>query len=100
MRQEKILQIIRGSIVTEKASSAISRKQIVFRVARDANKNDIKKAVEQLLEIKVMAINIVNAKGKLKRFGQYYGHRKSFKKAYISLSKDVDMEVLLSGQQV
>ena len=99
MKQERILQIIRGPVVTEKSSSAITDKQIVFRVACDANKEDIKAAVEQLLDVKVVAVNTVNIKGKLKRFGQRQGYRKSFKKAYISLSRDVDMEALLSEQQ-
>ena len=51
------------------------------------------------MDVKVVAVNTVNIKGKLKRFGQRQGHRKSFKKAYISLSRDVDMEALLSEQQ-
>ena len=99
MKQERILQIIRGPVVTEKSSSTIRDKQIVFRVACDANKEDIKAAVEQLLDVKVVAVNTVNLKGKLKRFGQRQVYRKSFKKAYISLSRDVDMEALLSEQQ-
>ena len=99
MKQERILQIIRSPVVTEKSSSAIAGKQIVFRVACDANKEDIKIAVEQLLDVKVVAVNTVNIKGKLKRFDQRQGYRKSFKKAYISLGRDVDMEALLSEQQ-
>ncbi|WP_366249967.1 50S ribosomal protein L23 [Cardiobacterium valvarum] len=78
---------------------SIADKQIVFRVAYDANKKDIKIAVEQLLDVKVVAVNTVNVKGKSKRFGQRQGYRKSFKKAYISLGRDVDMEALLSEQQ-
>jgi len=99
MKQEKILQIIRGPVVTEKSSSAIRDKQICVGGGRQKRKKKIRAAVEQLLDVKVVAVNTVNIKGKLKRFGQRQGYRKSFKKAYISLSRDVDMEALLSEQQ-
>ena len=99
MKQERILQIIRGPVETEISSSTIIEKMIVFCGACYANNDYIKAAVEQLLDVKVVAVNTVNIKGKLKRFGQRQGYRKSFKKAYISLSRDVDMEALLSEQQ-
>ena len=94
MKQEYILQIIQGPLVTEKSSSATAKKQLVFKVAR----KEIKEAVEQLLEVAVVAVNTVNVKGKSKRFGQRSGYRKDFKKAYVSLDKGVDMEALLSEQ--
>ena len=50
------------------------------------------------MEIKVLDVNCVNVKGKVKRFGGRVGRRKAFKKAYISLDKSVDMEALLSEQ--
>lgn len=99
MKQEKILQIIYNPLVTEKSSSVLSQKQIVLKVRKDANKRDIKIAAEHLLEAKVMAVNIINVKGKAKYFGRKKGHRKDFKKAYVSLDKSVDMETLLSEQQ-
>ena len=99
MKQERILQIIRGPVVTENSSAAIRETHFFFSVGCDAIKEDLKAAVEQLLDVKVVAVNTVNIKGKLKRFGQRQGYRKSFKKAYISLSRDVDMEALLSEQQ-
>ena len=98
MKQENILQVIQGPLVTEKSSSATARKQLVFKVARKATKEQIKEAVERLLEINVVAVNTVNIKGKTKRFGQRVGKRKDFKKAYISLERSVDMEALLSEQ--
>lgn len=98
MKQEYILQIIQGPLVTEKSSSATAKKQLVFKVARKATKEEIKEAVEQLLEVAVVAVNTVNVKGKSKRFGQRSGYRKAFKKAYVSLDKGVDMEALLSEQ--
>ena len=85
-------------MVTEKSSSATAKKQLVFKVARKATKEEIKEAVEQLLEVTVVAVNTINVKGKSKRFGQRSGYRKDFKKAYVSLDKGVDMEALLSEQ--
>lgn len=98
MKQENILQVIQGPLVTEKSSSATARKQLVFKVARKATKEQIKEAVEHLLKVNVVAVNTVNIKGKTKRFGQRVGKRKDFKKAYISLERSVDMEALLSEQ--
>lgn len=98
MKQERILQIIRGPHVTEKTTLLAQRKQLVFKVLNDATKEEIKEAVEQLLEVKVIAVNTVNVKGKTKRFGARMGRRQDFKKAYVSLDKSVDMEALLSEQ--
>ena len=64
MKQEYILQIIQGPLVTEKSSSATAKKQLVFKVARKATKEEIKEAVEQLLEVTVVAVNTINVKGK------------------------------------
>ena len=63
MKQEYILQIIQGPLVTEKSSSATAKKQLVFKVARKATKEEIKEAVEQLLEVTVVAVNTINVKG-------------------------------------
>lgn len=98
MKQERILQVIRGPHVTEKTSTAAQQKQLVFKVDRTASKMEIKEAVEQLLEVKVIEVNTVNIKGKAKRFGARMGRRKDYKKAYVSLDKSVDMEALLSEQ--
>ena len=86
-------------MVTEKIFFSNSEKNSLFlKVARKATKEEIKEAVEQLLEVAVVAVNTVNVKGKNKRFGQRSGYRKDFKKAYVSLDKGVDMEALLSEQ--
>lgn len=98
MKQERILQIIRAPHVTEKTSTLIPNKQVVFKVLGDATKEEIKLAVEQLLEVKVIAVNTVNVKGKKKRFGSRMGKRKDYKKAYVSLDKSADIEALASEQ--
>lgn len=98
MKQERILQIIRAPHVTEKTSTLVPNKQVVFKVLGDATKEEIKLAVEQLLEVKVIAVNTVNVKGKTKRFGSRMGKRKDYKKAYVSLDKSADIEALASEQ--
>lgn len=98
MKQERILQVIKGPHVTEKSSMAAEQKQLVFKVDRRASKEDIKAAVEALLEVKVTAVNTVLMKGKVKRFGARVGRRKDYKKAYVSLDKSVDMEALVADQ--
>lgn len=98
MKQERILQVICGPHVTEKTSSAATLKQLVFKVDKTSTKEEIKAAVEQFLEVKVIAVNTVNIPGKVKRIGRRIGIRKGIKKAYVSLDKSVDMEALLSQQ--
>lgn len=98
MKKEDILQVIRGPHVTEKSSMVAQQKQLVFKVARSATKAQIKEAVEQLLGIKVININTINVSGKIKRFGMRTGSRKDYKKVYVGLDKNVDMETLLLGQ--
>lgn len=98
MKQERLLQVIKGPHVTEKTAQVAQAKQLVFRVDPGANKEEIRQAVERLLEVKVIAVNTVYVKGKKKRFAQRIGARKNYKKAYVSLDKSVDMEALLSEQ--
>lgn len=98
MKQERLLQIIKAPHVTEKSSRIAASKQLVFKVDTTATKEEIRQAVESLLEVQVLAVNTVKVKGKTKRFGQRIGRRKDFKKAYVSLDPSVDMEALLSEQ--
>lgn len=98
MKQERLLQIIQAAHVTEKTSRLAAANQLVFKVEKAATKEEIRAAVESLLEVEVIAVNTVVAKGKTKRFRNRMGSRKDFKKAYVSLNKSVDMEALLSEQ--
>lgn len=98
MKQERLLQIIKGPHVTEKSSMVAQKNQLIFKVDRTANKEEIRQAIEQLLEVKVIAVNTVLVKGKKKRFGTHMGRRQDYKKAYVCLDKSVDMEALLAEQ--
>ena len=77
--------VIRKPIITEKATMASEANAVVFEVAIDATKPQIKEAVEALFGVKVKAVNTTVAKGKVKRFRGILGTRKDVKKAYVSL---------------
>ena len=84
MNQERIMNVLLGPHVTEKAAViGESSNQYVFQVATDATKPEIKKAVETLFEVEVDAVRVSNVKGKVKRSGQNLGRRKDWKKAYV-----------------
>ena len=81
-------KIIRRPIITEKGSSLKDDcNQIVFEVDRQANKPEIRKAVEKLFKVTVLAIQTQNRKGKPKRVGRFAGRRKNWKKAIITLKE-------------
>jgi len=85
--KERLLSILVAPHVSEKSARASQdANQVVFRVRRDATKPEIKAAVEMLFEVKVAGVNVVNALGKEKRFGQRLGWRSDFKKAYVRLA--------------
>lgn len=94
----KLTDVIRRPLVTEKTS--IQREDgrtIVFQVARDANKVEIRRAIEQLLGAKVDSIRTAIAHGKVKRQGRYAGRRPDWKKAYVTLSEGQKMPEFLEG---
>lgn len=77
--------VIRRPIITEKATMASEANAVVFEVAIDASKPEIKAAVEALFSVKVKAVNTTIAKGKVKRFKGRPGKRNDVKKAYVTL---------------
>ena len=88
MNQERIMKVLLGPHVTEKAAIiGESSNQYVFQVIPDATKPEIKKAVETLFEVEVDAVRVTNVKGKVKRSGQRLGRRKDWKKAYVRVKE-------------
>ncbi len=73
--------------ISEKASRLIRLNKYVFVVKNKANKVEVKKAVEKKHKVKVVSVNIVNNKGKMKNFGRISGKRSDFKKAVVTLKK-------------
>ena len=88
MNSERIHQIIIAPVVSEKSSRvAEKRNQAVFKVTHDAQKVEIKQAVEALFKVKVTGVQTLNVKGKTRRFGQSSGRRSDWKKAYVTLAE-------------
>ncbi|MCE5182001.1 MAG: 50S ribosomal protein L23 [Betaproteobacteria bacterium] len=84
--QERLLQVILAPQVSEKSTMiADKHEQVAFRVATDATKPEIKAAVELLFKVQVDSVQVVNVKGKVKRFGKTIGRRKDWKKAFVAL---------------
>ena len=96
LQRAEMYEIIRGPVVTEKATNVGERNQIVFRVAPGATKPEIKAAVEALFGVKVLAVNTLVAKGKTKRFKGRPGRRSDTKKAYVELAQGQSID-LTSG---
>ena len=93
MNQERVFKVLLGPHVSEKATVlADSKKQFVFKVATDATKLEIKKAVESLFDVKVAAVNTMNVQGKTKRTARGLGKRNDWKKAYIALQPGQDLD--------
>ena len=80
--------IIIKPILTEKGYDGIPEKKYTFKVAKGANKTEIKIAIEQLFDVKVQSVNTVNVRGKMKRMGRTQGLTSSYKKAVVQLKKD------------
>lgn len=80
--------IILKPIITEKSMAGISLKKYTFKVAKDANKIEIAKAVEELFSVTVDKVNTMNCKGRLKRQGRTAGYTPDWKKAIVTLSED------------
>ena len=81
--------IIRRPVITEQSMEAVAEKKYVFQVAIDANKTEIKAAVEEIFGVKVAKVNTIRMMGKMKRTGAYpAGRRAAYKKAIVTLTAD------------
>jgi len=79
--------IIMRPIITEQSTEHVDLKKYVFEVARDANKIEIKKAIEEIFGVQVLKVTTLNMKGKVKRMGRYpEGSRNDWKKAVVKLT--------------
>lgn len=85
--------VLQRPIVSEKSAMVAEKNnQYVFRVLPDANKREVKKAVEQLFEVKVKEVRVLNVKGKRKRFGGRMGQRSDWRKAYVRLHAEYHID--------
>ena len=93
MNKERLMQVLQSPVVSEKSTiAADTGRQFVFRVAPDATKPEIRKAVELMFDVKVEQVRVVNIKGKEKRFGRFMGRRNDVRKAYVKLAEGHDID--------
>lgn len=90
---ERAYSIIKGPVVTEKATMGSEQGKVTFSVALDASKAEIKSAVEQVFQVKVTDVNTSILKGKVKRFKNTIGKRSDMKKAVVTLAEGQTLDV-------
>jgi len=91
--QERMYEIVRSPVVTEKSTRGSEHNQVTFRVPLDATKPEIRAAIEGLFKVKVKAINTLRLAGKTKRFRGRPGQRSDVKKAIVSLVEGQTIDV-------
>lgn len=92
-QQQRRFKLIKRPHVSEKSTLLADKyRQFVFKVQLDANKSEVKQAVESLFNVKVSAVQLLNVKPKRRRFKQTEGHVKAWKKAYVSLQAGHDID--------
>lgn len=91
--KERIFELIRRPLVTEKTTRISEYNQVTFEVPLDANKFEIRAAIEDLFKVSVTAVNTVRQKGKTKRFRGQPGRRSDFKKAVVTLAEGDSIDV-------
>ena len=96
--QERLMTVIRGPHLSEKAHFAAEKNQVVLKVRTDASKKEIAQAVTLLFEVEVESVKTVNVKGKSKRFQQTKGRRNNWKKAYVRLAEGSSLEEFFGGE--
>ena len=93
MNKEGLMKVILSPVISEKsAHAADTGRQYLFRVDTGANKRDIRRAVELMFNVRVERVQVVNVKGKEKRFGRTMGKRPHWKKAYVKLKQGQDIQ--------
>lgn len=91
--KERMFDIVRSPVITEKATMGSEHNQVTFRVPLDASKPEIKQAVEGIFGVKVKAVNTLRQQGKTKRFRGRIGKRSDFKKAMVTLAEGQSIDV-------
>ncbi|MCP5268450.1 MAG: 50S ribosomal protein L23 [Zoogloeaceae bacterium] len=98
MNQERLMQVLLAPQISEKATwVAEKNEQVIFRVASDATKPEIKAAVELLFKVQVESVQVSTVKGKQKRFGRSMGRRKNWKKAFVCLKPGQEINFAEGG---
>ena len=93
MREEELYDVIRAPLVTEKSTMVSENNQVMFKVAMSATKPDIKEAIERLFNVKVLAVNTLIRKGKVRKFRGVKGQQSDFKKAIVTLEEGQTIDI-------
>ncbi len=93
LSRERMYEIVRSPVVTEKSTMGSEHNQVTFRVPLDADKREVKAAIEGLFKVKVAAVNTLRVKGKTKRFRGFIGRRADYKKAIVTLAEGSTIDV-------
>lgn len=91
--KEVFYNVISRPVITEKATALLEQNKVVFRVASDATKTQVKQAVEALFKVSVVRVNTLNVEGKKKAFRNRLGKREDFKKAIVTLEKGQSIDL-------
>ena len=95
---ERLMTVLLAPVISEKGTFiADKHEQVVFRVAQDATKPEIKAAVELMFKVQVDSVQVSNVKGKEKRFGRFIGRRRNWKKAYVCLKPGQEINFAAEG---
>jgi large subunit ribosomal protein L23 len=93
LTRQQMYDIVRGPVITEKATNVSEHNQVIFRVPLTANKREVKAAVEGLFSVNVTAVNTIRMMGKRKRFRGRLGQRSDYKKAIVTLREGQRIDV-------
>jgi large subunit ribosomal protein L23 len=97
--QERLMNVLLAPQISEKATQVAEKnEQVIFRVAADATKPEIKAAVEMLFKVNVNSVQVACVKGKIKRMGRLVGRRNDWKKAYVCLAPGQEINFAASEQ--
>lgn len=100
MSEACLMNILRAPVISEKSSAAQQDKNtLVFKVLKDATKDEIKAAVETLFNVKVEAVRTLNFQGKVRRTARGFGKRSDWKKAYVTLPEGTQLDIEDASQQ-
>lgn len=100
MSEARSMNILRAPVISEKSSAAQQDKNtLVFKVLKDATKDEIKAAVETLFNVKVEAVRTLNFQGKVRRTARGFGKRSDWKKAYVTLPEGTQLDIEDASQQ-
>lgn len=96
--EARLYDVIVRPLVTEKSTRGAEQNKVVFEISREANKTDVKAAVEAIFGVKVTKVNTLNVEGKVKRFRGRVGQRQDYRKAVVTLAEGQHIDVA-AGQR-